>query len=67
MFKFINDIKVAQKLPAVIILIGISIASIVAFVAYTDAEKSLIEVNEQNLISKVEVKQVGLENWLQGI
>ena len=35
--------------------------------AYTDAEKSLIEVNEQNLISKVEVKQVGLENWLQGI
>lgn len=67
MLKFINDIKVAQKLPAAIILIGISIASIVAFVAYTDAEKSLIEVNEQNLASKVEVKQAGLETWLQGI
>lgn len=67
MFRFINDIKVAQKLPAAIILIGISIASIVAFVAYTDAEKSLIEVSEQNLASKVEVKQAGLETWLYGI
>ncbi len=67
MLKFVNDIRVAQKLPAAIIFIGVSIASIVAVMSYNGAKSSLLEQSEANLVANVEVKYTALDNWLGGI
>ena len=65
--KWLDNVSFSQKLPAAIIAIGVSIASVVGFVSYEDAKASLIEVSKSNLEANLKVKQTNFTTWLESI
>ena len=67
MLKHIDKLKISTKLPAALIAIGVTTAGATGYLAYLDAEHSLMQKGEADLKHALEARSATLKQWLTGI
>ncbi|MEM5467977.1 methyl-accepting chemotaxis protein [Celeribacter marinus] len=65
--KFINNIKLAVKLPVIMIALSVMTITIATYVSYKRASESLLVEAEEMLETVTEARAMELESWLDGI
>ncbi|MEN8837904.1 MAG: hypothetical protein ABF266_07040, partial [Celeribacter marinus] len=65
--KFINNIKLAVKLPVIMIALSVMTITIATYVSYKRASDSLLVEAEKMLETVTEARAMELESWLDGI
>ncbi|WP_066709455.1 methyl-accepting chemotaxis protein [Celeribacter ethanolicus] len=65
--KFFSRIKLAKKLPAIMIGLTIVTIAIANLVSYRNASQSLLVEAEEALMTVAEARALELEGWLEGV
>lgn len=64
---FFSRIKLAQKLPAIMIGLTIVTIAVANLVSYRNASRSLLVEAEEALMTVAEARSLELEGWLEGV
>ncbi|MCA0044964.1 methyl-accepting chemotaxis protein [Celeribacter litoreus] len=65
--KFFSKIRLAKKLPAIMITLTVMTILIASFVSYRNAADSLLGEAEEALLTVAEARTLELSSWLEGV